>query len=136
MFFVFYLSSSSITIKSDDLFHCSFKEFFEFNCSRLNVNFKCIFIIDDSFSWYACLILIKILKSFSILSFNFFNDHKIIINLCFWNSKILSFILYIISFQCLYQFVSSLWLWLLLMLAWLTLVIISYVWIYSLLCLL
>ncbi len=91
MFFIFHSSSSLITIESDDSFCCSFKEFFEFNHSRFDANFECIFIVNDNFSRYACSILIRILKSSSILSFNFFDDRKIIMFLEFKN--IMSFIL-------------------------------------------
>ncbi len=91
MFFTFYSSSSSITIESDDSFHCSFREFFKFNRSRFKVNSEWIFIVDDSFSWYACSILIRILKDSSILSFSFFDDLAIIVFLEFRN--IMSFIL-------------------------------------------
>ncbi len=38
------------------------------------MNFEWIFIINDSFSQYACSISVRILKDFSILSFSFFDD--------------------------------------------------------------
>ncbi len=99
MFFTFHSSLSSITIKSDDSFHCFFKVFFESSCSKFDANFEWIFIVNDSFSQYACSISIRILKSFSILSSSFFNDLEIMMFLEFRN--IMSFILQIISFQCL-----------------------------------
>jgi len=91
MFFIFHSSSLSITIESDDSFRCLFREFFESSRSRFDANFKCIFIVDDSFSRYTCSISIRILKSSSILSFSFFDDRKIIMFLEFRN--IMSFIL-------------------------------------------
>ncbi len=38
MFFTFYSSSSSMTIKSDDSLHCSFNKFSKFNCNRFEKN--------------------------------------------------------------------------------------------------
>ncbi len=72
-------------IKSDDSFHCSFRESFEFNHSRFKMNFEWIFIVDDSFNQYACSISVRILKDSSILSFSFFDDLAIIMFLEFRN---------------------------------------------------
>ncbi len=99
MFFIFHSSSSSITTESDDLFRCSFREFFESSCSRFDANFEHIFIVNDSFSQYACSISIRILKSSSILLSSFFDDREIVMFLEFRN--IMSFILQIIFFRCL-----------------------------------
>ena len=133
MFFIFHSSSSSITIESNDSFRCSFREFFESSHSKFDANFKCIFIVNDNFSRYTCSILIRILKSSSILSFSFFDDREIIMFLEFRTSYHLSCRSF--SFDAC-QSVSSLWLWLLSRLVWSMLVIISCVRIYFLLCLL